>query len=80
MYEVLQINKLYYPWVGGIETVVKDLAEGLVKNGIPVNVLCSQDKGKILEEDINGVKIYRTGSFGIFASMPLLVFLKFLRK
>ncbi len=27
--KILQINKLYYPWVGGVEKVVQQIAEGL---------------------------------------------------
>lgn len=27
--KVLQVNKLYYPWIGGVERVDQQIAEGL---------------------------------------------------
>jgi hypothetical protein len=60
--KILQINKLYFPVIGGIETVVKDIAEGLNnKDNIEIDVLSCQIKGKRLEENINGVKVFRAG-------------------
>ena len=29
MQKILQVNKLYYPWIGGVETIVQQIAEGL---------------------------------------------------
>lgn len=29
---ITAINKLYHPWVGGVETHVKDIAEGIRKS------------------------------------------------
>lgn len=69
---VLQINKLYYPWVGGIEKIVQQISEGLNNiNDIDIEALCCQSKGNRKIEKINGVKIYRASSFGIFWGMPL---------
>ncbi|MFH1677737.1 MAG: glycosyltransferase [Patescibacteria group bacterium] len=70
--KILQINKLYSPWIGGIETIVQQIAEGLnKKNNLDIEVLCCQPKGKRKIEEINNVKIWRAASFGIFFSMPL---------
>lgn len=68
--KVLIVNKLYYPWVGGIEKITQDYAEGL--NGeIEVEVLVCQPRGRGKVEWINGVKVTRAGSIGIFWGMPI---------
>ncbi len=68
-YKVLQINKLYYPWIGGIEKVVQDIAEDL-KSEVDMEVLVCRDRGRGRNEIINNVKVMRAGSLGIFFSMP----------
>jgi len=69
---VLQVNKLYYPWIGGVEKVVQQIAEGLTgKDDLQIEVLCCQSKGKRNIEKINGVNIYRASSFGLFWGMPV---------
>ena len=71
---VLQVNKLYYPEIGGIEKVVQQIAEGLSKEtDISVEVLACQRKGHGTVEKINGVTVHRAGSFGILASMPISI-------
>ena len=68
--KVLQINKLYYPEIGGIEQVVQQIAEGL--NGrIEMKVLVCNRKGKTLHERINGVELCRAASIGVVSSMPV---------
>ena len=69
--KILQINKLYYPTIGGIETVVKDIAEGLNSNEINIDVLACQKKGNRKEEIINGIKVFKAASFGKTLGMPL---------
>ena len=80
--EILQINKLYYPWLGGVETHVKDLAEELVKDKqIQLKVLCCNTKLKTSKETINNVKIIKAASLGVFFSMPIsFSFLKYLKE
>ena len=76
--KVLQVNKLYAPAIGGVETVVKDIAEGLQ---VDMEVLVCQRKGKSIKEEVNGVKVVRAGSFGTVLSMPLsLSFFNLFRK
>jgi rhamnosyl/mannosyltransferase len=70
--KILQVNKLYAPAIGGVETVVKDVAEGL--SGITdMSVLVCTQKGGRKEELYNGVKVVRAKSFGTFLSVPLSV-------
>lgn len=78
--KVLQVNKMYYPEIGGIEKVTQQVAEGL-KDRTDMEVLVCNRKGKSMSEDINGVKVVRASSFGIYFSMPVSIsFIYFLRK
>ena len=69
--KILQVNKLYYPWMGGVEMIVQQVAEGLNKKHLDVEVLCVQSKGKRKIEEVKGVKVWRAKSFGIFWGMPI---------
>ncbi len=70
--KILQVNKLYYPWIGGVEKVVQQIAEGLnKKDDFEIEVLCCQPRGRGENEIINGVKVHRASSFGIFWGMPI---------
>jgi rhamnosyl/mannosyltransferase len=70
--KVFQVVKLYYPWIGGVEKVVQQIAEGLNrKDNFEIEVLCCDHEKKEKEEEINGVKIHRASSFGIFWGMPI---------
>ncbi|MEM2169791.1 MAG: glycosyltransferase [Candidatus Bathyarchaeia archaeon] len=71
---VLQVNKLYYPWRGGIERVVQNLAEGLTEiYDCCVSVLCCTPFGPGGSQMLNGVKVIRCGSIGMVLGMPLSV-------
>ena len=68
--KILQVNKLYYPDIGGIERTVQHIAEGL-KDKVEMSVLVCQPKGHGVTEQVNGVEVQRCGSFGILFSMPI---------
>lgn len=70
---VLQVNKLYWPHIGGIESLVKQYSEGLSKfDDVDVKVLvCKDGKGKGSVEDVNGVNVTRANSFGTYFSCPV---------
>ncbi len=68
--KVLQINKLYYPDIGGIERTVQHIAEGL-KDTVEMSVLVCQPKGRGVKESINGVPVQRCGSIGTLFSLPI---------
>jgi len=63
--EGLKMNMLfvaprYHPYVGGVEYVVKSVAERLVKRGHDVVVLCGEPKIKDPKEEwVNGVRVVR---------------------
>lgn len=69
---IVQVNKLYSPEIGGVETVVQDIAEGL-NSKTDMQVLVCQRKGRGVKETINGVKVTRATSFGTWLSMPLSI-------
>jgi len=71
--KILEVNKLYYPHIGGIESLVKQYSEGLSKiAGNDVEVLvCRDGRGKGSVEDIGGVKVTRANSMGTYFSCPL---------
>lgn len=69
---VLQVNKLYYPEVGGIERVVQYLAEGL-KEETDMRVLVCQPRGWGSQDVINGVPVTRCSSFGTLFSLPISI-------
>lgn len=70
---VLEVNKAYYPHIGGIETVIRQYAEELDRrDGFEVKVLvCRDNKGGMSRERINGVSVSRCGSMGTYFSCPL---------
>jgi rhamnosyl/mannosyltransferase len=68
--KILQVNKSYYPAGGGIERIVQQIAEGL-GDQVDMKVLVCQQKGPDLIENIKGIEIHKSGSFGIFLSTPL---------
>lgn len=70
--KILQVNKFYFPLIGGVERVVQQIAEGLNgENNFEIEILCCQSKGKEKEEVINNVKVYRASSFGVYLGMPI---------
>jgi glycosyltransferase involved in cell wall biosynthesis len=59
-----QVCPRYYPYLGGVETHVKEISERLIKKNINVEVLSTDPSGKLPEEDIiNGVKVRRFKSY-----------------
>jgi rhamnosyl/mannosyltransferase len=70
--KILQINKLYPPHLGGVENIVRDIAESLAADrGWQSDVLVCQEKGKRSVEEIKGVKVYRAASRGRLFSLPI---------
>lgn len=75
--KILQVNKLYYPFVGGIEQVVQQIAEGLTSS-VDMKVLVCNESGDTVQEKIHDVDVIRAGSFLRIGNMPLSW--KFLRE
>ncbi|MDR1323699.1 MAG: glycosyltransferase [Candidatus Margulisbacteria bacterium] len=68
--KILQVSKLYYPVIGGVEKTLQQIAEGL-KDKIDMKVLVCQRRGAGSVENINGVEVHKAASLGLFFSMPL---------
>jgi rhamnosyl/mannosyltransferase len=69
---VLQVNKLYYPEIGGIEKTLQQISEGMnACEDVDLKVLVCRKKGKGMTETVNGVKVHRSGSLGVIASVPI---------
>ena len=54
---ILHVSKYYYPYLGGIETLARSLAEGMVNYHNVV--VCFATDGKDQVDEINGVTVYR---------------------
>lgn len=79
--KVLEINKAYFPHVGGIESLVKQYSEELRQYCVVKTLVCRDDKGKTFADNVNGVKIIRAGSMGTYFSCPVsLSFMRLFRK
>ena len=68
---ILEVNKAYYPHVGGIESLVKQYAEDFSRKSDLIVLVCRDGRGKTIQEKISGAKIIRSGSFGAYFSCPL---------
>lgn len=69
--KILQVGKFYPPSPGGMETLIRNLSEGLVAAGDSVTVLCSGNSPRRVEETIGGVRVLRSPYFGKLLSQPL---------
>lgn len=81
--KVLEVNKAYYPHIGGIETLVKQYSQELrtICNADVKTLVCRDGRGKTTRETLDGVKLTRAGSLGTYFSCPLsLSFIRLFRK
>lgn len=67
---MLQLNKMYFPEIGGVEQVVQALAEGL-RDQVDMKVLVCNTKPRTERGEVNGVDVVRAASFARVYSMPL---------
>lgn len=67
---VLHASKLYHPWQGGIEAVIRWHAEGL-KDRYDSSVLACVPRGRARTDVVSGVSVRRAMSFGMFLGMPV---------
>jgi glycosyltransferase involved in cell wall biosynthesis len=70
--KVLHIYKDYYPPIkGGIEGHINQLANGLRRRGIGVEVLVSNTFSKLDIENVNGITVTKVPQLGRLVSAPL---------
>lgn len=58
---ILHISKYYYPYIGGVENICKYLVEGVPQ--YETAVVCFNEGNKDVVEDVNGIKVYRVGTW-----------------
>lgn len=76
--KILFVLENYYPHLGGLESVFRDLAEGLVRRGHDVLVVTHRLAGTARRERVGGVEIYRVACFDsrywfTFLSVPAVL-------
>lgn len=72
--KIVQLNKLYPPYVGGIEQVAQCVAEGLDSlERFDIEVVVCNEKPTTEKEIINGIQVHRSGSFHMLGNMPLSI-------
>ena len=80
---ILEVNKAYFPHVGGIETLVEQYSRelGNISSVSVKTLVCCDGRGGTVRERLNGVDLTRAGSLGTYFSCPLsLSFLRLFRK
>jgi glycosyltransferase involved in cell wall biosynthesis len=71
MMRILHVYKDYFPVLGGIENHVRVLAESQVRAGHQVIALVCSLSSRTTVEELNGVKVVKSGRLGTVASMPI---------
>lgn len=69
--KILHIGKYYYPFHGGMESVVQDLCEGLASANQEVDVICSHTGLVGKKENINNVSVTKLSRLGTLFSQSL---------
>ena len=69
--KILQVNKLFPPFIGGVEEVVKTYAELLDSEGHEVIVLVCNTVNKTVIENVGKIKIVRVSSIYMWHNMPI---------
>lgn len=70
--KILQVYKDYYPVVGGIENHIRLICRGLAAYPeFDTTVLVTNRGGKTVEEDIEGVRVIKTGRMATVSSAPI---------
>lgn len=72
---VAMVNKLYPPWVGGMEVHLAQLARQLVASGqVDVRVIVGQEqRGRFVEELVDGVPVLRAATIARVARTPITI-------
>lgn len=69
--KLLMVNKAYPPHIGGIETLVREYAEGFSKQAEVTVLVCRDGFGRTVQEQHGAVRVVRAGSFGTYFSCPV---------
>jgi len=69
--KVLQLGRYFPPHIGGIETVIFEIVEGLNERGIACDVLCSNQEKSLEINRLENYTVIRTASFGQLMSTSI---------
>ena len=72
--KIIQTNKAYFPKVGGIETTITTLSEGLVNsfNADVTALVCNANSSfNNSQKTLNGVRVEYISTFGFISSLPI---------
>lgn len=61
MVRILHISKYYYPYIGGVENICKYIVDN--SSEYSVGVLCFNEGRKDCIDKVDGIKVYRVGSW-----------------
>jgi len=68
----LHVIKFYAPWIGGVEKVAQNIAEGVQTSpDMYSEVLACNHRGTSTISNLNGVRVNRIASLGTLLSMPI---------
>ena len=68
--KILHVNKYYATSVGGIETVIRNIVDGLQKNGFE-NEVVTCDLGPSRMSIVDGVRVYYAHAIKVIKSVPI---------
>lgn len=68
--KILHVNKYYATSVGGIETVIRNIVDGLQKNGFD-NEVVTCDLGPSRLSIVDGVRVYYAHAIKVIKSVPI---------
>lgn len=66
---ILHISKYYYPYMGGVENICKYIVDNSENH--KTAVLCFNEKRRCSIDDVDGIKVYRVGSWVNIARQSL---------
>ncbi|MBQ8905707.1 MAG: glycosyltransferase [Ruminococcus sp.] len=68
---ILEVNKFYPPHIGGIETLIQMISEGLQSRSSLSVLVCRDQRGGKEITVQNGIRVHACGSWGTYFSCPL---------
>ena len=69
---ILHVNKYFPPWIGGVETIVAEIAQMFQSESVLNTVLvCQKAKSSTNIENIQGIKVMRAKTLGSILGMPI---------
>lgn len=66
------LNKYYYPHLGGVEYILRDIAEGVAaRPGMTAKAIVANEGRETVRETVGGVDVLRSGRAFAYASTPV---------